>query len=166
MTDYQEGQAPEYEDVDLNGPYTPRLKDRLGSLPRQSSTFQDVITSGISAFTGRPREQIVGKGNADNIGKRSLEQHRLLCAVILSENRADSSSARGRKQSLGLLSDDGGFDEDAFRLAQEEDAKRRVERVKEIKRGLDSWKGWRVDSKEMRLQGVGGGRDCGPVFEV
>ncbi|KAK5124626.1 hypothetical protein LTR85_001339 [Meristemomyces frigidus] len=140
MEEHGGGPSPEYEDVDLNGPYTPHPRER-GSLPRQGSTFQDVITSGISAFTGRQREPPMAAGPAQQ------QQH-------------------GRKQSLGLLSDDGGFDEEAFRLAQEEDGKRRVERVREVKRGLEKWRGWRVDLVEQRQSGLGGGRDAGPVFEL
>ena len=68
---------------------------------------------------------------------------------------------------MGLLSDDEGFDEDAFRLAQEEEAKRRLERIREVKRGLDQWKGWRVDITEQRTHGgLGPGREVGPVFEM
>ncbi|KFX96110.1 hypothetical protein V490_03507 [Pseudogymnoascus sp. VKM F-3557] len=64
----------------------------------------------------------------------------------------------------GLLDDDGDdFDEEAWRKAQEEEGKRRIERIKEIKRGLDKWKGWRVDLVEVRR--VGGER-MGEVFEV
>ncbi|EMC99177.1 hypothetical protein BAUCODRAFT_573461 [Baudoinia panamericana UAMH 10762] len=144
MNDYMgAGGSPEYEDVDLNaGPYSPRLRGPNGSIPRQSSTFQDVITSGISAFTGRPREPPARAAHAA------------------------SPQQRNRAPSLGLLSDEGGFDEEAFRLAQEEEGKRRVERVKEVKRGLDKWKGWRVDLVELRQQGQVGGREVGPVFEV
>lgn len=130
--DEHEAGHHEYEDVDLNAPASP-------SLARQTSTFQDVISSGISAFTGRPR----------GVASPSAEQ----------------AGNRPRNQSMGLLSEDG-FDEDAFRLAQEEDAKRRIERVKEVKRGLDQWKGWRVDLVDVRAGGVGAGRECGPVFEV
>ena len=134
------GPSPEYEDVDLNGPYSPY--SARGSAPRQSSTFQDVLTSGISAFTGRAREPPTARGHSQ-------------------------SQVHARKQSLGLLSEDGDeFDPEAFRLAQEEEAKRRIERVKEVKRGLDKWRGWRVDIAEMRQGGVGTGRECGPVFEV
>lgn len=130
----------EYEDVDLNAPYTPQSRAGRGSIPRQGSTFQDVITSGISAFTGRPREPPSTKA---------------------------AVPAHARKESLGLLDDDDdGFDEEAFAQAQEEEAKRRLERVKEVKRGLEKWKGWRVDLMEARQAGIGGGRDCGPVFEV
>lgn len=119
-----------YEDVDLNGPYGAA---RDGGAPRQSSTLQDVITSGISAFTGRAREQ----------------------------------PRKARKESLGLLSeDDDDFDPDAFRLAHEEDAKRRLERVREVKRGLEKWKGWRVDVAELGKSSYASGRALGPVFEV
>ena len=132
--------SPEYEDVDLNGPYSPYASKSTSA--RHTSSFQDVITSGISAFTGRPREAARGHGYSQ-------------------------SQAHGRKQSLALLSEDGDdFDPEAFRLAQEEEAKRRIERVKEVKRGLEKWKGWRVDIAEMRQGGLGGGRECGPVFEV
>ena len=133
----------EYEDVDLYGPYSgARMRDRAGASPaRQTSTFQDVITSGINAFTGRARD------GGPTGGYRAMD------------------GGRERKQSLGLMSEDG-FDEDAFRLAQEEEAKRRIERVKEVKRGLDKWKGWRVDIADLRQNGLGPGRECGPVFEV
>ncbi|EME48798.1 hypothetical protein DOTSEDRAFT_67746 [Dothistroma septosporum NZE10] len=124
--------SPKYEDVDLNGPYSPGDGHR-GGVPRQTSTFQDVITSGISAFTGRAREAM---------------------------------PVRNRAESMGLMSDDDGFDEEAFRLAQEEEAKRRIERIKEVKRGLDQWNGWRVDIADMRKNGLGAGREVGPVIEL
>lgn len=131
MEEHENGQ--EYEDVDLNAPAS-----TSPLLARQTSTFQDVISSGISAFTGRAR------------GVASPDQH---------------TGNRPRNQSVGLLSEDG-FDEEAFRLAQEEDAKRRIERVKDVKRGLDQWKGWKLDLVDVRAGGVGAGRECGPVFEV
>jgi hypothetical protein len=62
-----------------------------------------------------------------------------------------------------LPDDDMDFDEDAFRRAQEEDAKRRLERIKEIKRGLKNWEGWRLDLVDSRR---GGGYGVGEVFEV
>lgn len=42
------------------------------------------------------------------------------------------------------------FDEDAFRLAQEDAARERLERVRETKRGLERWRGWRLDLVEAR----------------
>jgi phage shock protein A len=64
-----------------------------------------------------------------------------------------------------LLEDDEDFDfdEDAFRLAQEEEAKKRIERVKEVKRALKNWEGWRLDLVENRR---GGGEGVGEIFEV
>ncbi|KAH6655649.1 hypothetical protein BKA67DRAFT_561360 [Truncatella angustata] len=62
-----------------------------------------------------------------------------------------------------LEDDDMEFDEDAFRKAQEEDFKRRIERIKEIKRGLKNWEGWRLDLVDSRR---GGGYGIGEVFEI
>jgi hypothetical protein len=64
-----------------------------------------------------------------------------------------------------LLEDDEDidFDEDAFRLAQEEEAKKRIERVKEVKRSLKNWEGWRLDLVENRR---GGGEGVGEIFEI
>lgn len=140
MEDDAGGISPEYEEVDLNGPYSARTHRTGSNAVRHGSTFQDVITSGISAFTGRPRDAPKGHG--------------------------PPQAAHNRNESLGLLNEDeDDFDPEAFRLAQEEEGRRRVERVKEVKRGLDKWKGWRVDIAEMRRTGVGL-RDVGPVFEV
>ncbi|RFU29152.1 hypothetical protein B7463_g7190, partial [Scytalidium lignicola] len=65
----------------------------------------------------------------------------------------------------GLLDeeDDMDFDEDAFRRAHEEEAKNRLERVKELKRGLKDWEGWRLDLVENRRLG---GEGVGEIFEV
>jgi DNA repair exonuclease SbcCD ATPase subunit len=119
-----------FDDVDLSAS-TRDIGGRPTS-PRQRthSTFADVINSGINAFTAAP--------------------------------------TRARKQSLNLLAgdvdefgddDDFAFDEDAFRKAHEEEAKARLERVREVKRGLTKWQGWRVDLADLRA-GMGG------VFDV
>jgi predicted nucleic acid-binding Zn-ribbon protein len=115
-----------YEDVDLNNPYT-ASSSTSRPRARTGSSFQDVLQSGINAFTGG-----------------------------------------SRKQSLGLLSegDDFEFDEDSFRLAQEEEGRKRIERIREIKRGLEEWRGWRVDLVDARAGGLGGGAQTGPLFEV
>lgn len=66
----------------------------------------------------------------------------------------------------GFLDDDddlGDFDEDAFRKAQEEEGRKRLERVREVKRGLKTWSGWRLDLVEARR---GGGEGTGEIFEV
>lgn len=132
--------SPAYEDIDLNAPSTYTSAQRA-ALNRQGSSFQDVLQSGISAFTGRDR-------------RRSVDH-----------NGVEKTGGRNRGQSLGLLSEDG-FDEDAFRMAQEEEGKRRIERVKEVKRGLHSWRGWKVDLVDIRQGGLGGNAWTGPVFDV
>ncbi|KAH7132218.1 M protein repeat protein-like protein [Dendryphion nanum] len=120
-----------FDDVDLSANNQPARP-----AARQGSSLQDVINSGISAFTGQP----------------------------LPHRRSDAASkqkpdlGRIREGSLNSL-DDFEFDEDAFKAAQENDAKQRIERVREIKRGLKDWEGWRVDIVDVRA-GWGG------VFEV
>jgi DNA repair exonuclease SbcCD ATPase subunit len=120
----QPGLDDGFDDVDLSSTSPATRK-----APAHSS-FQDVIQSGISAFTG-------------------------------ATNRRNSNTQQGRQQSLGLLDEDEdfAFDEDAFRKAQEDEAMSRLERVKELKRGLKSWEGWRVDIADLRA-GMGG------VFEI
>ena len=114
--------SSKFDDVDLDGPSPYRRQSMAG---RQGSSFSNVLSSGINAFTG-------GSGN------------------------------RG---SDGLLEDfdDDAFDEDAFRLAQEEEARKRIERVKEIKRGLKEWEGWRMDIVDLRSVGGIGVRE---IFDV
>ena len=69
----------------------------------------------------------------------------------------------GHRESHELLeSIDDGFDEDAFRAAQEEDSRKRLERVRETKRKLKDWEGWRMDIVDCRI-GAGG---AGEIFDV
>lgn len=116
-----------FDDVDLSG----HAPSRQQMPNRNHSSFQDVIQSGISAFTGQN------------------PAHR----------RSDAASRpKPRQESLASL-DEFEIDEDAFRLAQEEEAKKRIERVKDVKRGLVNYKGWRADFVDVRV-GMGG------VFEI
>ncbi|SPN97501.1 related to USO1 - intracellular protein transport protein [Cephalotrichum gorgonifer] len=64
----------------------------------------------------------------------------------------------------GFLDDDDDldFDEDAFKRAQAEEASKRLERVKEVKRGLKNWAGWRLDLVDSRR----GGGGMGEIFEI
>jgi hypothetical protein len=95
----------------------------------QHSSFSNVLTSGINAFTG---------GNA----RPGVGRHTTLT------------------DDLGLGDDD--FDEDAFAKAAQEEAMARIERVKEVKRSLKDWTGWRVDLLESGVGGAG----IGEVFEI
>ena len=74
-----------------------------------------------------------------------------------------TAGSEARKGSLPLLDDDDDdFDEDAFRQAREEEARKRVERVKELKRGLSEWKGYRLDIVDVRTNGGG----LGDIFDI
>lgn len=68
----------------------------------------------------------------------------------------------GARDSLETFEGDDAFDEDAFRLAQEEEARKRVERVREVKRGLKEWEGWRMDIVDVRA----GGGGAGEIFDI
>lgn len=117
-----------FDDIDLSGA-PPSGRPHA----QNHSSFQDVIKSGISAFTGQSQHPA----------------HR----------RSDAASrAKPRTESLASL-DEFEIDEDAFRQAQEEEQKKRLERVREVKRGLNDWKNWRVDVVDIRV-GMGG------VFEI
>lgn len=68
-----------------------------------------------------------------------------------------------------LEDDDATFDESAFAAAQrEEEMKKMVEHVREVKRGLKGWQGWRLDLVEGRksLGSAGGMQGFGEVFEI
>ncbi|KAH7380429.1 hypothetical protein DE146DRAFT_671422 [Phaeosphaeria sp. MPI-PUGE-AT-0046c] len=117
-----------FDDVDLSNPSIQLLA--RNNLPPRHSSFQDVIQSGISAFTGQA-----------------------------SHRRSDAASKpKPRQESLGSM-DEFEIDEDAFRQAQEEEGKKRLERVREVKRGLPGFKGWRADFVDIRV-GMGG------VFDI
>ncbi|KAF1962169.1 hypothetical protein CC80DRAFT_499587 [Byssothecium circinans] len=123
-----------FDDIDLSG--TTPTSRRASN--RQTSSFQDVIQSGISAFTGRQHPHAPPHRRSDAADK-----------------------ARPRQESLASLDsiDDFEFDEEAFKKAQEEENRKRIERVREIKRGLEGYRGWRVDVVDVRV-GMGG------VFDI
>lgn len=75
---------------------------------------------------------------------------------------AFTGAAAGSTEPL-LEDDEMDFDEDAFRIAQEEEARKRLERIRDIKRSLGEWKGWRLDLVETRRAG---GEGMGEIFEV
>lgn len=127
-----------FDDIDLTAT-SPSSRRPSG---RQTSTFQDVLQSGISAFTGKPHPHA---------------PHRRSDAASQARPHGDSLH-RAREASLGSM-DDFEFDEDAFRAAQEEEQRKRIERVREVKRGLSAFKGWRADFVDVRV-GMGG------VFDI
>ncbi|KAL8714483.1 MAG: hypothetical protein Q9225_006569 [Loekoesia sp. 1 TL-2023] len=118
------------------------------------SKFDEVDLSGPSYF------------NSNSARRQSKSQGGGFTNVLSSGfNAFTGGGGRDRSGSLGLLSDDGdeGFDEDAFRQAQEEESRKRIERVKEVKRGLKEWEGWRMDVVDVRM---GGGGGVGEIFDI
>ncbi|RMZ88771.1 hypothetical protein DV736_g3994, partial [Chaetothyriales sp. CBS 134916] len=73
-------------------------------------------------------------------------------------------SARQRNDSLLQdFDDDAAFDEAAFAHAQrEEDAKKMLYHVREVKRGLKNWKSWRLDLVDARRADAG----PWPIFDL
>ena len=81
---------------------------------------------------------------------------------VLSSGFNAITGGGAERGSIDLVDDDEGFDEDAFRNAQEEEALKRVERVREVKRGLKDWEGFRLDLVELRK----GGGGTGEIFDI
>lgn len=140
-----------FDEVDLIGgaPNHSRRRSLMmqnRSQQQQHSSFATVISSGLAAFTGN--------NNNGNTRERqaSIQNH--------------PPAARG---SLELLAeeDNDEFDEDAFARAQaEEEARKRVEWAREVKRKLRDWNGWRLDLVDSRAGAEGAGVALGEIFEV
>ncbi|KAE8146496.1 hypothetical protein BDV25DRAFT_143631 [Aspergillus avenaceus] len=136
--------ANTFDDVDLTGGAPEHARRRS---IQQHSSFSTVLSSGLAAFTG-----------SNNYGTR---------------DRAGSSNkqhAPGTRGSLELLSEenlDDEFDEAEFARAQaEEEARKRVEWVREIKTKLRDWHGWRLDLVDSRAGAEGAGVGMGEIFEI
>ena len=122
--------SPPFHDVDLSSGSNYQAGAGAGlplssaAVRRGASSFAHALSSGFSAFTSSNSDQYnIDFDNSSNIASSS-EKH------LTDDVGADM---------------DADFDESAFRAAQEEEARRRVERIREVKRGLTAWKGWRVD---------------------
>ena len=131
----------DFDEVDLSGGAgPPGSATRSRALTDQKhSSFSTVLNSGLAAFRGSPEHS--------------------------------SASARPRQDSLLQELDDDDedlFDEEAFALAQrEEEARKMVEHVKEVKRKLRDWEGFRLDLVESRRNIAGPpGVALGEIFEV
>ena len=113
---------------------------------QQHSSFAQVLNSGLAAF----------------YGSSTPDQ----------QPRPSSTGQRPRNDSLLQDFEDEDFDEAGFAQAQrEEEARRMVEHVREVKKGLGEWKGWRLDLVEARrMMGTGDvagdGGWLGEVFEI
>lgn len=147
-----DGGVNNFDDVDLIGGAPgdhSRRRSMAGAKSRQQqhSSFSTVLSSGFAAFTGAggdSRQHYPSPGPKQ--GRGSLD--------FLSEE----------VESL----DDEEFDEEAFAQARaEEEAKKRVEWVREVKRKLKDWEGWRLDLVDSRAGAEGVlGVGLGEIFEV
>ncbi|PYI31527.1 hypothetical protein BP00DRAFT_370858 [Aspergillus indologenus CBS 114.80] len=142
--------ANTFDDVDLIGgssaDHARRRSMAQSKSHGQHSSFSTVLSSGIAAFTG-------GNTFYGNRGRASSNQQ-----------------PAGTRGSLELLSEenlDDEFDEAEFARAQaEEEARKRVEWVREIKRKLRDWHGWRLDLVDSRAGAEGAGVGMGEIFEI
>lgn len=142
----------EAENTDLRrGIWQERRKDMQPSMEESSGgQFTNVDLGGAGMSPGAQRRQ-TGFGDFFTSGLSALT------------GATGGGTAQHDHDEDGFLDDDDEFDEEAFRKAQEEAAKARIERIKEVKRGLKNWEGWRLDLVEGRQ---GGGEGIGEIFEV
>ncbi|PFH60457.1 hypothetical protein XA68_10932 [Ophiocordyceps unilateralis] len=116
------------------------------------TSFQDVDLSGggsVAQATHKKGSMGAGGGFGD---------------LLASGLHALAGSGGGGGEEEALMEDDDiDFDEDAFRKAHQEEAQKRLERIKEVKRSLKHWEGWRLDLVDMRR---GGGEGVGDIFDV
>ncbi|KAJ5816644.1 hypothetical protein N7447_008877 [Penicillium robsamsonii] len=134
--------ANAFDDVDLVGG-RPDHARRRSMAQNQHSSFSTVLSSGFAAFTG-------AAGNRASM--------------------SNPSHPPGTRGSLELVSEenfDDEFDEDAFARAQaEEEGRKRVEWMRDIKSKLRDWNGWRLDLVDSRAGAEGAGVGMGEIFEV
>lgn len=140
----------EAENHDLRrGIWLDKRRELSGGQDVTSPGFQDVDLGAPSPGAGRKgshHQQHPHAGGITNIIQSGLN--------VLTGHADDDEF---------LEDDDMEFDEDAFRRAQEEDAKARLERIKDIKRGLKNWEGWRLDIVDLRRSDHEG---FGEIFDV
>jgi len=137
--------ANAFDDVDLVGG-RPDHGRRRSTAGQQHSSFSTVLSSGLAAFTGTGNRSRAGSSNPP---------------------RPHHPATGG---SLELLSEENledEFDEVEFARAQaEEEARKRVEWMREIKRKLRDWEKWRLDLVDSRAGAEGAGVGMGEIFEV
>jgi DNA repair exonuclease SbcCD ATPase subunit len=122
---FEQGVEGDFDEVDLTG--------HSGSTTRRASALQRTISpqSKHSNFT-----QYLSSG---------------LNAFLPSTTSPEPGNRPRNDSLLEEFDGDEAFDEAAFAQAQrEEDAKKMLEHVREVKRGLKNWKGWRLDLVDAR----------------
>lgn len=141
----------EAENTDLRRGIWHEKRKEMQVGPDDAGRFTDVDLGGDSraAGPGGHRKSVTGGGGIGDFFTSGLN--------------ALTGVGAGDEHHELLEEDDLEFDEDAFRKAAEQEAKNRLERIKEIKRGLKNWEGWRLDLVENRR---GGGEGIGEIFEI
>jgi len=148
----------------------PRGDDGSRTSLEVGEDFDEVDLSGSGHATSRRRSsanQSQGQGqmrhsNFTQVLNSGLAAFRTTTPPVSQSHM----QTRARNDSLlEELDDDVAFDEDAFAQAQrEEEARKMVEHVREVKRGLKQWVGWRLDLVDARR--AGGGLGFGEIFDV
>ena len=141
-----------FDDVDLsastNSNARLRLHHQQQQAQQQHSSFQQVLTSGLAAFYN---------STSPSPGPPSFSPS----STNHNRTRRDSTNA--------LLEDFDDFDPASFAVAaqreKEEEGRKMVEHVREVKRRLrEEWTGYRLDLVESRRMMGGGGVEDGAVF--
>jgi hypothetical protein len=120
-------------------------------------------SSGVTSPGARFTDVDLGGGMSPNRRRSLAHGGKGLGDFFTSGFNAITGATAGHDDALLEDDEDLDFDEDAFRLAQEEEARKRIERIKEVKRDLKNWEGWRLDLVENRK---GGGEGVGEIFEI
>ena len=134
-------QDEDFDEVDLSGHGSRRrsIGNALAAQQQKHSGFSQVLNSGLAAFRA---------------------------ATTSPDSQQYKQQTRPRNDSLLEEFDDDAFDENAFAQAQrEEEARKMVEHVREVKRKLREWEGWRLDLVDLRRAG-GSEPGFGEIFEV
>ncbi len=134
-------QDEDFDEIDLSGPGSRRRSsgNALSGQQQKHSGFSQVLNSGLAAFRA---------------------------ATTSPDSQQQKHQTRPRNDSLLEEFDDDAFDETAFAQAQrEEEARKMVEHVREVKRKLREWEGWRLDLVDLRRAG-GSEPGFGEIFEV
>ena len=152
------GNNNNFDDVDLGSTTSPSRPDRGGARASKGgpSLKDRLFSDGFFALTrtGGPNRTVDRDGGNDNDNN----------------NNNNNNNSYNDDHDEDDMDDTIAFDEDAFRRAQEAEAKRRVEMVRETKRKLKDWIGWRLDLVDARMMMATGGGGAhggsGEIFDV
>jgi hypothetical protein len=148
---------------------------------RERRNEMEVNAEPSKESAGGDFDEVDLSGSGPASGRRSISgaqgpqvKHSTFSTVLNSGLAAfrGSPDAVAKPRSNSLLQefdeDDTAFDEEAFALAQrEEEARKMAEHVRDVKRKLQDWAGWRLDLVDARKSVAGmQGTGLGEVFEV